>query len=284
MEEKEQLYKKFKIDTKFILYLAVILVLLILSWKLIVSDIQFDLSLIDIQFITSILIAFFAISMSLAFYFKSTDVSNKFYDRMFNFTKETSTILGRMEERFGERLKHLDEFNTKFQDKMIDKFYNIEGEKEKIEEGKEDIKKKEEDRDRMLEELANRAQLAESDKENLIKSFKEKEAELEDAKIQLRRLQRKVDRFRPYSDKDTSRKLPIRLEIYIKQEIMNCINEYGPNIPLDRIIAQFIDHLSIFSDDEQLISDLKSYGVIDDNRSITNTGFDIFFSIARSIR
>ncbi|OQB81233.1 MAG: hypothetical protein BWX88_04318 [Planctomycetes bacterium ADurb.Bin126] len=55
------------------------------------------------------ILALFAIGMSVAFYFKTTDSSNQFYDNIYNFTQKTSEILGRIEERFGERLKHLDE-------------------------------------------------------------------------------------------------------------------------------------------------------------------------------
>jgi hypothetical protein len=65
---------------------------------------SFDFS----QFI-SLILAFFSILLSAAFYFKATDTSNKFYDRTYLFMKDLGDILGRMEERFGERLQNISE-------------------------------------------------------------------------------------------------------------------------------------------------------------------------------
>lgn len=60
------------------------------------------------QFI-SLILAFFSIALSAAFYFKATETSNKFYDRTFAFMKNLFEILGRIEERFGERLQNITE-------------------------------------------------------------------------------------------------------------------------------------------------------------------------------
>lgn len=54
--------------------------------------------------VVSILLAFFSIGISVAFYFKANDTSTRFYNSSYEFMKEQSILLGRIEERFGERL------------------------------------------------------------------------------------------------------------------------------------------------------------------------------------
>ena len=63
----------------------------------------------DFSQLISLIIALFSIALSAQFYFKATDTSNKFYDRTYRLTKDLFEILGRIEERFGEMLKHIHE-------------------------------------------------------------------------------------------------------------------------------------------------------------------------------
>ncbi|AMJ41967.1 hypothetical protein [Anaerotignum propionicum] len=57
--------------------------------------------------VLSILLAFFSIFISIFFYFKADETSNKFYDSSYNFMKDQSNVLGRIEERFGEKFESL---------------------------------------------------------------------------------------------------------------------------------------------------------------------------------
>nr|MDA3824148.1 hypothetical protein [Bacteroidales bacterium] len=81
----------------------------VIAWRIAWSNFTLDLTKFDFSDLLAMILALFAIAMSVAFYFKSTDSSNQFYDNIYNFTQKTSEILGHIEERFGERLKHLDE-------------------------------------------------------------------------------------------------------------------------------------------------------------------------------
>lgn len=63
---------------------------------------------IDIATIVSIVLALFSIIISMIFYFKASETSNKFYNNSFHFMKEQSVLLGRIEERFGEKLGNVE--------------------------------------------------------------------------------------------------------------------------------------------------------------------------------
>lgn len=57
--------------------------------------------------ILSMLLAFFSIFISIFFYFKADETSSRFYDSSYEFMKEQSELLGRIEERFGEKFENL---------------------------------------------------------------------------------------------------------------------------------------------------------------------------------
>ena len=115
----------------------------LITWKLAISKINLDLSDFNFTDLLSLLMALFAISLSVAFYFKAEETSNKFYHNSYEFTKEISEILGRIEAGFGEQLRHLDQGYTGLRDKVDgipssmekhianigEKFYNVESEK-----------------------------------------------------------------------------------------------------------------------------------------------------------
>lgn len=62
---------------------------------------------LTVESILSMLLAFFSIFISIFFYFKADETSNKFYDSSYEFMKEQSVLLGRIEERFGEKFENL---------------------------------------------------------------------------------------------------------------------------------------------------------------------------------
>lgn len=62
---------------------------------------------ISVEGIISVLLAFFSIFISVFFYMKASDTSNSFYDRSYDIMKDVSVSLGKIEERFGERLNSM---------------------------------------------------------------------------------------------------------------------------------------------------------------------------------
>jgi hypothetical protein len=67
-----------------------------------------NIAQLDFSQLLSLILALFSMGLSATFYFKATDTSNKFYDRTFGHTKELIKALVRIEERFGEQLRHIE--------------------------------------------------------------------------------------------------------------------------------------------------------------------------------
>ncbi len=84
-------------------------------WKVINADFNFKFNFNDFL---SLILALFSIWLSVAFYFKATDQSDQFYQNSLTLTKDLSVILGKIESRFGENLRHLEEGNLRLQDKL----------------------------------------------------------------------------------------------------------------------------------------------------------------------
>lgn len=62
---------------------------------------------ITTESIISMLLAFFSIFISIFFYFKADESNNRFYINSYNFMKEQSDLLGRIDERFTEKIESL---------------------------------------------------------------------------------------------------------------------------------------------------------------------------------
>ena len=53
----------------------------------------------------NLLLALFAVGLSATFYFKATETSERFYANTYDFSKDISEKIGRIEERFGGQLE-----------------------------------------------------------------------------------------------------------------------------------------------------------------------------------
>jgi hypothetical protein len=72
--------------------------------KLYQAKIEFDLIELDFSVLLSLTLAIFAVGLSVTFYMKASETANRFYDNTYQFTKDISETLGRLDERFAERL------------------------------------------------------------------------------------------------------------------------------------------------------------------------------------
>ena len=126
----------------------------------------------SLESLLSLLLAFFSIFISIFFYFKTEDTSNHFYDMSYDFMKDVSVTLGKIEERFGEKLNNLNDkvshLSMAKEEKTV-KLQNVEDEKQKV-----------------IDELLDKAKLNEEQKEAYIARLREKEAEAESLRRQLR--------------------------------------------------------------------------------------------------
>jgi archaellum component FlaC len=184
------------------LKLAIVIVLAIVAWRLAWADINVDLSKFEFSDLLAMILAIFAIGMSVAFYFKTTDSSNQFYDNIYNFTQKTSEILGRIEERFGERLKHLDEGYGRIQSQFegiakspgeIEK--KVEETKGKEEEVKENLQAVLKEREHLFRELSERAYQHDNERQEFMQRMEELERKRAEAESNIRDLEEDRDRL-----------------------------------------------------------------------------------------
>lgn len=146
----------------------------------------------------SLLLAFFSIFISIFFYFKADETSNRFYDTSYDFMKEVSVTLGKIEERFGEKLNSLNE-----------KISHLSVEKE---EKKEELQNIEDEKQKVINELLDKAKLDATEKEAYRTKLNEKESEAELLRRQLAHIDMKYKRMlrsreSMYSSNDSMRML-----------------------------------------------------------------------------
>lgn len=157
--------------------------LLVLSTcvMILISPYKIDFTKFDFVNFLFLIIALFSIGLSVAFYFKATEYSNDFYDNMYNFTKDISVVLGRMEATFGERLIHLNEGQQNLLNNLTKK---VEEKEEEIEEDRRNVTEKEQELENLAESIAKREPaISEAD---LAEELKKKAKELAELQAQLK--------------------------------------------------------------------------------------------------
>lgn len=132
--------------------------------------------------ILSTLLAFFSIFISVFFYFKADETSSKFYDSSYKFMKDISVTLGKIEERFGEKLNSLS-----------DKVSHLDRESKAA---TEEIEDKQEDKDRIINELMEKANLSEAERSEYKKMLESKDQEIEQLRMYRMRAEREASRLR----------------------------------------------------------------------------------------
>lgn len=137
---------------------------------------------LSIDSILSTLLAFFSIFISIFFYFKADETSTNFYNSSYEFMKDISVTLGKIEERFGEKLNSLN-------DKVshLDRISN---------ETSEEIKDKTNDKDSIINKLMEKANLSEEEKEKYREELAEKDTEIERLKNQKYIAERRAKKLR----------------------------------------------------------------------------------------
>lgn len=132
--------------------------------------------------ILSTLLAFFSIFISIFFYFKADETSTNFYNSSYEFMKDISVTLGKIEERFGEKLNSLN-------DKVshLDRISSEAGE---------EIRDKKDDKDNIINDLMDKANLNEEEKSKYRKELAEKESEIELLRSHKYQAEREATRLR----------------------------------------------------------------------------------------
>jgi hypothetical protein len=190
--EKENTSNNTILSIKNVRDVAIIIFIAVMTFKVFTIEITLNMSEFGFTDLLSIIVAFFSIALSVAFYFKATDTSNRFYDNSYAFTKEMSEVIGRMESGFGEKLKHLDEGYSGIRDKFDRLPFDSSQTQKELEKENAEIKRKEAEQRKTLEELAKKAHLAENEKQELFEHMSKLSRELEESKSQARRFERRM--------------------------------------------------------------------------------------------
>lgn len=163
---------------------------------------------VDFPTLLSLLLGLFSVGLSALFYFKATDTSNAFYDNTYKFTKDIAELLVKIESGFGERLRHLDEgyssMRNYFQGAGPHRQADVEKTKEKLESEQQEIDKVRAERDRIIQQLIERSQLQQAEKDQITKQLRSKEEELAHSQSEMAKLNRRltVDRVMRRSGKE----------------------------------------------------------------------------------
>ncbi|MDN3705636.1 hypothetical protein QW060_17445 [Myroides ceti] len=258
-------------------------ILVLLSYKIFTNDISIAIGNIDYTILLSFLLAFFSIVLSMMFYFKSNDSSNQFYDNTYKFTKDISTILGRIEAGFGEKLQNLDKGYEGLLNK-IDKSPTV---AKDIEETKTDKKEVEQtlhseikERNKIIQDLLEKSQLENQEKEDIKKSLFMKESTILKLERELRILQSKLERQK---NDVLSESIPDRLTSFLKRYIMRLaidLEQFNRE-QAQEIIDSFLPTNEKDKIGTPLYQDLLEYTLIRENGKLTNKGYSIIRNLVR---
>lgn len=273
---------------------AILVLFAVAAYRLAWSDISIDLSKFDFSDLLALLLALFAVAMSVAFYFKSTDSSNQFYDNIYNFTQKTSEILGRIEERFGEQLRHLDEGYGRIESRFEDMSKSPQEIKEKVKEteGKEEEAKQQLHatnqamRD-MMEKLAERAKMQQKEKEEFYEKMAELSEEKDQAQNRIREIEAQRDAMQEQlmmMEEDMMRgvrdvRSPIIDKLLHHPEMRELIQHHAPLEVIQRHSRHFFEEIP-----REYLVRLKEEGIVNSESELTKAGCVLLRTMLRKQR
>lgn len=241
----------------------------IFAWGIAVGVVQLHIGDLGFSELLSLILALFAITLSAVFYFKATETSNTFYDNTYKFTSEVSRILGEIQSGFDEQLHHLDKGNEYLRDK-IDRMNTYPPNTKEIETEKEELQKKLNEQDEMIETFVQKEQSSSAEKEQFIRELSGKMDEIESLKGQISVLERQLGRH----ELSHSRKSVLsRMQRYFATRGINRLKilpEEFIGLSIDEVIDMFQSHSHSLN--PAFISDLESVGFIMSDGTLSMRG------------
>ena len=263
--------------------IVIIMFTAVICYKLLITpfNLQFDFP----SFL-ALLLALFSVGLAALFYFKATETSNTFYDNTYKFTREIADLLVRIESGFGEKLRHLDEAYKGMQERF-DKFptqIKIEDTKKELKQEEKEFQKILDEREKIIRNLINKAQLRDEEKQSFLNDLKEKEKALHNAQEEIVFLRNRLNRaeaFRKEIEREPSHfsRNDEMLEI-IKRRLVPMLGnrEEIPAMPpaiIKRRFNRIHDELP-----SSFIAYLIKNGLISDERQLTTEGINIIKELA----
>ncbi|HEX7608853.1 MAG TPA: hypothetical protein VF370_06010 [Candidatus Cryosericum sp.] len=254
-------------------FALLVILVSIAGWKLATTPWKIDLTGFSFTDLLSLLLALFAVLMSALFYFKANESSNAFYDNTYHFSKDMSEILARIESGFGERLKHLDDGYAGIANK-VNGVGQIKAVKEDVKSGEDAVKKAEQEREHLLDELMKKARLQDDEKKELIRQMHEKDRQLDDEKTQLSFLQHRLTRAEHIEeiapDISDTRFRPGFLEYAFEHIIGPISSDFilaANRADIERQFGVLVPDLA-----PEFVRDLRQQSWIDSSRQLTEKG------------
>lgn len=269
-------------------FIVGIIFTLVIAYKLLISDIVFDFSKFDFNALLALLLSLFAIGLSVAFYFKATDTSNLFYDNIYKFTKDVSTILGEIKAGFGEKLQNLDKGYSGLLDRMDKGGWaqhneDIEETKSEKNEVKQSLDTKIKERNEIIQNLLEKSHIEQKEKDKIKKSLEEKEKIIEEFEQELRRLQIRL-REQEISKLSRDIDIPSRLLRFLIRRLHTSeLNREDLNKDVvQEFISDIISEIKECKLPEELYVDLIENRIIHDNEKLTLKGYFLIRKIVKS--
>ena len=175
-------------------------------------------------------------------------------------------MLGRIEAGFGEKLKHIDEGYSGIRDRFdrmapYSQVTNAEVKKEE-----EEIRQKEQEQKDVLEELAKRAKLAEHEKNAIFADLAQKSEELDQARMELRRLQTSSHRPGDIVSRDD-------VLGYLARKLQKMMPEGEGAGPLPSSIAIRGSFRKLLPElPREAVRDMQSFDILDEEDNLTRDG------------
>lgn len=154
----------------------------VICYKVAISDLSGLLTGFSFTDLLALFLSIFSVWFSVSFYHKATDSSNEFYNNSYNFAKEISVILGRIEAGFGEQLKHINEGYTQLNSRFPREFQKA---NEKVHQDEVEVKEKEDERDALISSLLEKVDADEEEKARMRAQLQASENEVVRARDEL---------------------------------------------------------------------------------------------------
>lgn len=262
---------------------SIILLLItgVICYKLIITPFNLEF---DFPSFLSLLLALFSVALAALFYFKATDTSNAFYDNTYKFSQEIAGLLVKIESGFGEKLSHLDE-TYKGMRESFDKLpgrIEVKDAKRELKQEEKEVEKILSDKEKLINELIDKAQLQEEERTKFFQELGAKEAALQEAQSEINFLR---GQLRPG---------PLRLDLTKSDEIKPGMLEFIREVVISKMglenilgvdsglirrkFRRMINELP-----KEFIRDLTKHGMLIENGDLTRRGVGLFKQIAGEI-
>jgi len=251
--------------------IVIIALIIIISWKLLNSNITINIKEFGFSDLISLILAIFAMSLSIAFYFKANDTSNLFYDNVYKFTKDTSEILGRIEAGFGEKLRHIDEGYVGLRNKFDQIPIDIRETEKEIEDEEKEIQQIVDDRNKIIADLVEKAKIKDGEKEKLLAEIQRKDESYSQARKELFMLKRNLDDVELENNN-----IPRRLERYIANVAIDLFGSRCTECDIQKNYNKFNDIIHKDAREE-----MRELDLIDKHNELTRKGARF---ISRTVR